>query len=684
MIGMTKEDNLYHWRHSSCKPPIWLIVACLALYALSYVRASPESNLEQVAIQYIQKLSSDRIDLGQDTAISDHCSIQRRKEIREQLDFLRKTHFRKGDQFSLDQQKIDGAFAGVLLRSENSRAPLGTRIHAIALIRKGQAWLAAPLPGSFANTGYGYDEDVEKSVTALERWMAQEKVTLETLARKTAENNLLAAILKEEQLANLNKLSPKQAVTNFLNQVHSKNLLGVLASMGAASSELEDSLESTTQLISQGLLTQDNDNSWQLLSNPSSIYHLFQPAPKAKELTVGFWNPLSRNYSTFLNFQTHQEKKGGPMFVRLPQQLKAAFLPEYERRNALRSRRPPNHDKLAETFPSTLFKAHPASSFPDDHDELTKQFLAALNSQKFADCLKLLPRKGEFFGKATTQHKALNQLSQLWNKLYQLQTNPRRDLPLIETDDLCLLPLQYAKSNRPGEFQTVKIWFFKDPSSGWHLIPEELLREHADQKINAQIQELTVKMRETEKEQREKHSKLLMSKVTVITPPLELPAVTDELAEQTLTRFRKFLRTKDTASALAQCAVIQGTSNTQTLKTFNYAIRGASDQSELDHLLGIKKEGKWSGISIRTESKTSGEYDYPLYLIVNSDGGPKILLDIDLRHATNKGRKLLNNRNMDKLEKALAKESLAHVQAIFDNHHKLATDDIKASEPLKD
>lgn len=668
----------------SCTSNIWkkCILKALTLAVFFIPQASGNTakltNKIKVATSYLQKIAAGNINLLQDSAISEHCSLLRRKAIQEQLNFLRQTHFNEGDSFKFEDIQTSGEFAAILLKSENSRSPLSTRIHALALVRRDDTWRAAPLPGSFTNTGYGYDADIEKSVRSLENWMAREQVTRESLIRQNAKDNLLESILKQESKTKLTNRTPEQIALSMIEQCRNKNLLGILAHMGTTSQQQSESLDILIETISQGLLSSSSNNDWQLVTNPSVI---IQPmdAAKSKETIIGFWNPLSEERTHILHFPTHQDKITDKTFVSLPHQLKIAMLPEQERwRNRWQAPRG-DEKKLKEKIPEAIFKHYPPQSFPNDNKKISNQFITALDEQNFSACVPLIPRQGEFFGSAANQLKTLNHLSTLWALLSRLQDSPRRNLTVITRDKLALLPLQFAKVNRPGESQIIRVWFIKE-NDGWHLIPEEILNEYADKDLKDTHKKIKTELRAIEKEQQERLSRSLMNQVITLTPPLKLEPINDKAAEKALSDYRSLLRSKKTASALGRCAIIEGTSHAQTLKTFNYALRGAADHSEPDHQLGSKLAGNWLGISLRTESKTSGATDYPLYLIINTTEGTKILLDIDLRYATNKGRTLLNKRNWSKLEKALPKEDLTHIQAIFTNHKQLASEDLAANE----
>ena len=90
------------------------IIGGLSFYP-SLEAATKNETVETIsAINYIQKLSKGIVNLTRDTAISEHCSDQKRKKIKEQLKFIHKTQFHKGDVFTVEAQKDDGNFSSAL------------------------------------------------------------------------------------------------------------------------------------------------------------------------------------------------------------------------------------------------------------------------------------------------------------------------------------------------------------------------------------------------------------------------------------------------------------------------------------------------------------------------------------------------------------------------------------------
>lgn len=640
----------------------------------------PVTDKTKVALAYLKRLSEGEIDIAKHTALSEHCGIQRRKVIRTRIEFVNKNYFHKGDTLTFVEQKIDGNLAGILIRAENPATPLSTRVHAVALIKKGKSWKAAPLLGLFSNTGYGYDEKVELAVRSLERWMAREKTLREFQWREKATNAFKSTLVDIEKKAGFDKMGPEKSVARFLEQCREKNLLGILASMGGASDALEEPMETTISLISQGLENKDTSSDWHLVTSRSVIAQVLKIDNTRNEVALGFYNPLERGKSKILYFPIHSS--GGKTFVRLSPLLKIAMLPQNQRWQQRWKHRHGDEDELRKKLPSTIFKNTKPVSYRTSR-ELLNHLLKSIKEDNFTDCLRLTPQKGDYFGKEENQSSILSNLGNLWRSIHKLKSSPQQAFDITEDKNVALAPLQYAKTNRTGEFETIKIWMIKN-AEGWHLISYETLTASMAEELKTTIKKLEKRFLSEEKARQDQHARDLLDKVATLNLPITLGPVSEDDAKNLFTSFRSHLRSKDTQAALSSCAVLKGTSSTQTLKTFSYAIRGAADHTNYDHLVGATKSGKWMGLSVRTESKLVGLNEYPLYLVVKTDKGPRVMLDIDLRHATNKGRALLNKKNWRKLEEILAKDSLADVKAIFEAHTKLTVKDVEEELKLKE
>ena len=649
-------------------------------HSLLWADQAKNSHEFSTASAYLKMLSEAKYDLLGTTAISPHCEVSRRKEIRDQLELYYKTSLQKGDNFSLLAEKTQGQFAAILIRSDNSLSPLNVRIHSIAMILRKGKWLPAPIPGSFANSNYGYDAATEKTIQSLEKWMAKEKSDREAQARDKATRKLLNNISEKEQQINLSDLSPEQSVLQLIQAIRSMDAIKALAIMGASAEEVNSALMESVNNITQGLNISEIDNEWNLVKNPTVIVRPLRVDKDKSEVAVGFWDPLAKSEAQILYFPTLKSK--GKTFTKLPTVLKVALMGERERDRRRWKLRRNDETQLKKKLPPEIFKNNQPQA-NSDSKRLLENTLKFYKAGDFTKLLTLIPCEGDFFGTEDNQKKSLLELGSLWRKLNNVKENSLRVLDILEDDKIALAPLQFTKITRPGEFITVHLWMIKQ-EEGWYLIPENLLSDYGGEDTAKTMEKLMKQLESIQKDQQELHARELMSNVVTLSPLPNLTAPSPEDSKKLLKEFRHHLRAKESLAALRCSAVLKGTDRTQTLRIFNYAIRGASDHSEQDEIIGHTQSGNWLGITLKTTSKSSEMVDYPLYLILTTPNGVKILLDIDLRHATNKGRELLNSRALKKLSNNLPEDSLTEVKKIFKAHQQLSTADILKNNPEKE
>ena len=132
-----------------------LLCVTLLLSPLTWADSFDDnSQATKAATRYLELLTKDEYPLEEKTALSDRCEISRRKEIRDQLEFYSDTNLHQNDVYTLAEYKTEGRFSALLLRADNAATPLRSQIHAVAMVKRDNIWIPAPLLGSFANTDY--------------------------------------------------------------------------------------------------------------------------------------------------------------------------------------------------------------------------------------------------------------------------------------------------------------------------------------------------------------------------------------------------------------------------------------------------------------------------------------------------------------------------------------------------
>ena len=170
------------------------------------------------------------------------------------------------------------------------------------------------------------------------------------------------------------------------------------------------------------------------------------------------------------------------------------------------------------------------------------------------------------------------------------------------------------------------------------------------------------------------------SQTTQTSLPLSPTPVSEELAKSKLHDYLKKLAHGDITASLAHCVMLEGTDKGKLMEHVERMARGIKDQSEDTHILGVVTKAGWAGISARAKSRSSALYDYPLYLIANTEGGPKVFLNLDLRYPRNSGRLALNEKNWKIFKKLAPEKSISILDEIAEEHYKLCKKDIADME----
>ena len=108
----------------------------------------------------------------------------------------------------------------------------------------------------------------------------------------------------------------------------------------------------------------------------------------------------------------------------------------------------------------------------------------------------------------------------------------------------------------------------------------------------------------------------------------------------------------------------------------SYEYRGTKQATAADREVHVQAGRSWAAVSLRVDSGQGGAPDYPMYLVVATREGPRIVVDIGLRLATNKGREVLNGRVWKRVEAQLGEKESALVRSLFEGHVERSKSDL--------
>lgn len=151
--------------------------------------------------------------------------------------------------------------------------------------------------------------------------------------------------------------------------------------------------------------------------------------------------------------------------------------------------------------------------------------------------------------------------------------------------------------------------------------------------------------------------------------PADGKVVRAEDAGELVTTFRTLLREGKLLEAFECSALLDPEEGAwEALKALSYEYRGARLAKMPDREIHVIGGQGWAAVTLRVDSGLGSVPDYPMYLVVAAEGGPRIVVDVGLRLATNKGREVLNRNVWKRIDAQLEEKESALVRLLFEGH----------------
>jgi len=607
--------------------------------------------------------------------LSPYCGETKREWIANRLQQLRK-ELREGEvELKEIGTREDGEYAAVLVSATPERDPFQVVVYGVGLRREGEQWKAAPVLGSFVNTNVGYDKEVRERVSGLETWMGEQRVLrvrdLYQEAVADLEKRMKTAVPEEK----LEGGSAVEVVRGFLDVCRKRDLAAVLVYLGADSGRADEPT-SPQSIVSRGLGGDEALVEWQLLTSPDvvSVVAEEQKARSETLVSVLFYDTDSVSGAKLLKFSV--SKDSGRWEVDLPRVLREA----YTERRPWREPDEREHE-LRRRFSAFFEAAHPAERI-EDAKAMGVRIDAVLREGTLAEFFALLCRneraaQGE---RLVTYAEA----AQLWQEFRERGRDATHGdlVDVIVEGTAAAVVLHLVTTAELDRMELVTLLLVRE-KKGWAIAPgvtslgnwETMPRQESlDQKevlMKFIRQKLVLEKRAAEN---------FLSGFAEVDEEIK-EEVSKEEAGRLVQEFRAHLRAGDLAGAFANCALLDRSEGAwEGLKSMTYEYRGTRKAGEPDRELLIQREGAWAGVSLRLDSGPGDVPDYPLYLVRSTAKGPRIVVDAGLRLATNKGREILNDRNLKHMEVHLKEGELGLVRALFAVHRGESKTDYEAWE----
>ena len=610
------------------------------MLALPVVALAGPREPAQVAVEFLDKVRAGKLNLepGTDTALTDNTDEPKRREIARRLE--RSASDLGQGTLEASSSKFDENLAAVLVRKAGGFDPRRLRVFAVALVKRGETWLPAPVLASFENTGVGYAPGLRKRLSALEAWMLeQQAIELDAIQQQATERmrQAISAALPPDELRHL---EPEALARRFLDACAKHQLPVMLGLLGGLQAVLPENWNERLQAAEAAVADpQTVKLPWRLLVAPDVLRSIVKQESDASSGSIALvcLDPTGIPGKPQLKFVEFELAKSSDGFwqVNPPPEF---FLAQEPESNRLHEPLPGLHEPLPDDKPLALYPAALRQSSPLQALPTPQAACQALDEALHAPTLQPLMAMLDLEGSKKLARLGCLRAAGAWGALHD-PASVRHPLALgfFETDSVAAASFQYFSVREPDRLDA-HVFFFEKGDAGWHLLAGFLPSEQAEGNLLAAK---TWADGEPKRRAESWRTSCLSgsTRVAAVAPgnaPLEAEA--RALVDSWLAA----VRAGNVAEALAQCAWLDPEiSPARVLRNLGYEICGARKAKTAASILAVARGNTLATVAVRTHS--GDKPDHPVYPVISTPAGPKILIEVDLFANPERGREFLNN-----------------------------------------
>ena len=606
------------------------------LLATTLIAHGASSDPGKVAIDFLEKVRQGQLDLapGGDTALSPQTADPKKREIAKRLE--RMAHDLGSDPLELGAVKLDENFAAVLVRKVGGFDPSRLQVFPVALVKHGTEWSAAPVPASFENAGAGYAIALRKRLETLENWMLREQVLdLEKLREQSADR-MRQKIQASLTTAELRGLDAKAAAQRFLTACGQRDLPAILGLLGGLSSSLPDDwparLKAADSAIAAGSQVK---RPWRLITSPDVLRVLVHHEEEEDSclFSVACLDPSTSETVSSLprieivHFELSKSQDG---LWRIDPS--AGFLQELE--NGDEGQDDDLDADLLDEFPALWLLKHPTTPQPAAA-QLHQAVVASLQGGDLSSLFKLTRLDAE----PPAARKACILAAQTWWILHD-PTVVRHAMPLAfqEDENTAFGLFQFFSARDPDKLD-FKTLYFQKSKDGWLWVPEpdSDTREKFKQPVAAEIKRWSGEWQQ----------QLLADSFDLKQIPGN-SAPSKEDAQKVVEAWLQASRSGDVKAALRLTARLSDPhGGAAILRNLGHEMISARRSNVSTRVSGIYQGNTWTAVGMEIDQ--GGKPSHPLYPVIQTPEGPRILIEIDL--FASRGREFLNKTTLERLNK---------------------------------
>ncbi len=623
------------------------------LLAVAMTAHAAPSDPGMVAIDFLEKVRLRKLDLepGGDTALSAQTADEKKHQIARRIE--RMARDLGSDPLEIGAIKLDENFAAVLIRKVGGFDPGRLQIFPVALVKRGAEWTAAPVPASFENAGAGYATALRKRLELLENWMLREQVVdLEKLREQSA-GRMRRKIEVSLPAKDLRGFNAKEVGERFLAACERKDQPAVLGLLGGLAAKLPDDWAARLKAVDHAFAPGSAAaRPWRLLTSPEVLRVIVHHEEQNRSglISIGCLDPAGTASSTprFEEVQCDLLKGPDDLWQINPPTnfLQESDEPPDDPDDS------PDSDQL-DTFPATWTQAHPPA--PQPGAEPARQ--ALVHALGDGD-LKSLLAISQLGGSPEQACKACIQAAKIWWTIHD-PTAVRHAMPLaFKADETAAAGMFQFFSTRDPDRLDARTFYFEKSAAGWLWTPEppDRTRQHFQVWVDSESRRWPDQWQQT-----------LLSDGPVLAEIDGLQAPAKGEARKTVEAWLDATHHGDVTAALPLIARLSDPRSASTaLQNLGYEIIGSRRSKEMPVITGIYQGRTWTAVGVKIDQE--GKPSYPLYPVVQTACGPRIVIEIDLFAAANRGRDYLNRTAFERLQKSTSAAATSELRGLFSEH----------------
>jgi hypothetical protein len=577
--------------------------------------------------------------------------------------------------FTVAAEKISGDCAAVVLQQYDPLRSDVPHFVSFAIVRQvppsdkakdaktknvpASEWFAAPVPASFQNSVVTYDDAILQSRRELESWMLAREIELREKIQETIKKELNERITRAVSHEALAALDPKALMKAFIQALREKNHPAVLAYLGGHHPDAIPNWNSVIFRINK--LFQGNDLQqwpWKLLADAQTLIAISEPLDLGDELTIDILALHPESISEepdHLSFSILTEPQGRH-YISLPSIFSQNQAAEDELGEVM-DFDDSSHMKLFAQIVADA-KSHLGQADLSKSEEVAKIILHSLKNNDFqrywAINLSSLENLRDYVDGSTVS---------LWQEMQGKRGSSLfGQVGLKEHDDYAMLVLQTYSPRDSSGMELKTIWLSRSEGT-WQITGSEAPEEG--------VPELTQWFTHEKKNWTAHWSESMLGDVVKLGGLAAKGPDATEVTE-VFSAWQKDVQEKSFSKVIAHCASFDDPGS--SLKMLRILAGELIYGSGTHEVLKVSVSGRWAGVSVKQssgDSKTSAQY--PLFIFVHTDRGPRLLPQVELKlnAIKNRSREFLNDIAIKDLGKRLPDGAVEELRSLYTDHTKL-------------